>query len=141
MRLSSAALTAAETGHLVLSTLHTASAADSILRIVDSFPPHQQTQVLNQLAGCLRAIVTQQLLPRIGGGLVAAREVLINTAAVANLIRRNQVSQIMTIIQTSAKDGMVSMNKAIEQLQAQGIISSDTATNRSRNLETQAAYY
>ncbi len=136
-----AALTAAETGHLVLSTLHTSSAADSILRLIDSFPPHQQSQILNQLASSLRAIITQQLLPRVGGGLVAAREILINNAAVANLIRRNDVSQIMTIIQTSAKDGMIPMNKAIEQLAAQGLISSETAMTRTRNEETKASYY
>jgi len=136
-----AALTAAETGHLVLSTLHTSSAAESILRIVDSFPQHQQDQVLNQLSSCLRAIVTQQLIPRSNGGLVAAREILINNQAVANLIRRNQVSQIMTIIQTSARDGMIPMNKALEQLAEQGIISSETAAARKRNVETQAAYY
>jgi twitching motility protein PilT len=137
----SAALTAAETGHLVLSTLHTASAPDSILRIIDSFPPHPQKQVLNQLAGSLRAIITQQLLPRVNGGLVAAREILINNQAVANLIRRNEVSQIMSIIQTSSKDGMVPMNKSIEQLAAQGIISSETAALRTRSLSTQATYY
>jgi twitching motility protein PilT len=136
-----AALTAAETGHLVLSTLHTASASDSILRIVDMFPAHQQPQVLNQLSACLRAIVTQQLLPRANGGLVAAREILVNNGAVANLIRRNQISQIMSIIETSGKDGMMPMNKSIEQLQEQGIISFETAASRKRNLETQATYY
>lgn len=136
-----AALTAAETGHLVLSTLHTSSASESILRIVDSFPEHQQAQVLNQLASCLRGIVTQQLMPRVSGGLVAAREILINNQAVANLIRRNQVSQIMSIIQTSARDGMLPMNKNIEQLAEQGIISSETALSRKRSVETQAAYF
>lgn len=136
-----AALAAAETGHLVLSTLHTASASDSVARIVDSFPPHQQSQVLNQLAGSLRAIITQQLIPRANGGLVAAREILINNAAVANLIRRNQVAQIMSVIQTSAHDGMIPMNKAIEQLAERGVISSDTSEGRKRDVSTQAAYY
>lgn len=136
-----AALTAAETGHLVLSTLHTASAADSISRIVDSFPPHQQAQVLNQISISLRAIVTQQLIPRSTGGLVAAREILINNQAVANLIRRNQISQIMSIIQTSARDGMIPMNKSIYQLVERGVISYETSENRKRNAETQAAYY
>jgi len=136
-----AALTAAETGHLVLSTLHTASAADSISRIVDSFPPYQQDQVLNQIAGSLRAIITQQLIPRTGGGLVAAREILINNQAVANLIRRSQVSQIMSIIQTSAREGMIPMNKAIEQLMEKGAISFEVSEGRKRNIETQAAYY
>lgn len=136
-----AALTAAETGHLVISTLHTSSAADSVARIVDSFPPHQQAQVINQLSMSLRGIISQQLLPKVNGGLVAAREIMINNQAVANLIRRNQTSQIMSIIQTSAKDGMIPMNKAIDQLVEQGIISFETATNRKRNVETQAAYY
>ncbi|MCX6792514.1 MAG: PilT/PilU family type 4a pilus ATPase [Candidatus Falkowbacteria bacterium] len=136
-----AALTAAETGHLVLSTLHTASAADSISRIVDSFPPHQQAQVLNQLSTCLKAIITQQLIPRSTGGLVAAREILINNAAVASLIRRNQVTQIMSIIQTSAREGMIPMNKAIDQLTERGIVSYETSEGRKRNMETQAAYY
>lgn len=135
-----AALTAAETGHLVISTLHTSSAPDSILRIVDSFPPHQQDQVLNQLAACLRAIISQQLLPRLNGGLVAAREILINNQAVANLIRRNQVSQIMSVIQTSSSDGMIPMNKSIDQLAEQGVITSETAAYRKRDLATQAAY-
>jgi len=136
-----AALTAAETGHLVLSTLHTASAADSISRIVDSFPPHQQTQVLNQLSISLRAIITQQLITRVNGGLVAAREILINNQAVANLIRRNQISQIMSIIQTSAREGMIPMNKAIDQLMERGVVSNEIGEGRKRNVETQAAYY
>lgn len=136
-----AALTAAETGHLVLSTLHTATAADTIFRVVDSFPPYQQAQVFNQLASTLRAIISQQLLPRKGGGLIAAFEVLINNQAVANLIRRNQVSQIMSIIQTSANGGMISMNKSIDQLLERGLIEQTTAESRKRNLETQASYY
>ncbi len=135
-----AALTAAETGHLVLSTLHTATAADTIFRIVDSFPTHQQGQVLNQLAGSLRAVISQQLLPRQGGGLIAAREIMINNQAVANLIRRNQVSQIMSTIQTSAKDGMLPMNKAIDELAEHGLIDREYAEGRKRNLETQATY-
>lgn len=135
-----AALTAAETGHLVLSTLHTASAADSIFRIVDSFPPYQQQQVLNQLAQTLRGIITQQLLPRVGGGLVAAHEILLNNQAVANLVLRNQVSQIMSIIQTSAKDGMIPMNKALEKLIERGLVEREIAEGRMRNLDTQVAY-
>lgn len=135
-----AALTAAETGHLVLSTLHTASAADSIFRIVDSFPPYQQQQVLNQVAQSLRGIITQQLLPRVGGGLVAAHEILLNNQAVANLIRRNQVGQIMSVMQTTAKDGMVPMNKSLERLVERGQIEAETAEGRKRNLQTQAAY-
>lgn len=136
-----AALTAAETGHLVLSTLHTSTASDSILRIVDSFPPYQQGEIFNQLAMSLRAIISQQLLPKKDGGLVAAFEVLLNNQAVANLIRRNQISQIMSIIQTSAKDGMIPMNKSIEKLVERGVLDSTVAEGRKRNLDTQAAYY
>lgn len=136
----SAALTAAETGHLVLSTLHTPTAADTIFRIVDSFPPYQQQQVLNQLAATLRAVIGQQLLPRRSGGLVAAFEILLNNQATANLIRRSQVGQIMSIIQTSYKEGMIPMNRSIDELVQKGIVEAEVAENRKRNLATQATY-
>jgi twitching motility protein PilT len=136
-----AVLTAAETGHLVISTLHTSTAAETISRIVDVFPAHQQQQILNQLASTLRAVIAQQLLPRADHGRVVVREILINNSAVANLIRRNQIGQIYSVIETSQKDGMVTMNKAIDRLAAAGVISQDTARNSKRNLETQAAYY
>lgn len=136
-----AALTAAETGHLVISTLHTSTAPETISRIVDVFPSHQQQQVLNQLASTLRVVIAQQLLPKTGGGRVAAREILINNAAIANLIRRNQIGQIYSVIQTSHKDGMITMNKAIDQLADQGLVDKDMARNRKRNLETQASFY
>lgn len=137
----SAALTAAETGHLVLSTLHTSTAADTIDRIVDVFPSHQQDQILNQLSTTLRAVIAQQLVPGINGGRVVAREIMINNSAIANLIRRNQLGQIYTVIQTSQKDGMITMNKAIDKLLARGIISREVAQNRKRDLETMATYY
>ncbi|MFH1427512.1 MAG: PilT/PilU family type 4a pilus ATPase [Patescibacteria group bacterium] len=137
----SAALTAAETGHLVLSTLHTSTAAESIARIVDIFPAHQQQQVLSQLSSTLRAVIAQMLLPKAKGGRIAAREIMINTRAVSNLIRRNQVGQLYSSIQTGHKDGMVTMNKSIEQLYEQGLISGETARNRKRDLETHATYY
>lgn len=136
-----AALTAAETGHLVLSTLHTPTCADAIFRIVDSFPPYQQQQILNQLAAALRAVIGQQLLPRRGGGLVAAFEILINNQATANLIRRSQVGQIMSIIQTSYKEGMIPMNRSIDELVEKGIVDEEVAETRKRNLATQAAYF
>lgn len=136
-----AALTAAETGHLVISTLHTPSAAEAISRVIDVFPAHQQQQILNLLAATLRAVIAQQLLPKIGGGRVAAREILINNSAVASLIRRNQIGQIYSVIQTSFKEGMVTMNKAVDKLSAQGLIGADVARHRKRNLETQASYY
>jgi len=137
----SAALTAAETGHLVLSTLHTIAAPETIERIVDVFPAHQQTQIFNQLASVLRAVIAQQLLPQIKGGLVAVREIMINNRAIANLIRQNQISQIYTVIQTSSKEGMIDMNKAIDILARKGIISETVAKNRKRDLATMAAYY
>lgn len=136
-----AALTAAETGHLVISTLHTSSAPETISRIVDVFPAHQQEQVLTQISSTLRAVIAQQLLPRHSGGLVAAREILINNSAVSNLIHRNQFNQIYTAIQTGKKDGMITMNKAIEELEKKGEIDNDVANNRKRDLETKAAYY
>lgn len=137
----SAALTAAETGHLVISTLHTSTAPEAINRIVDVFPSHKQQQVLLQLASVLRAVITQQLLPKNGGGLVAAREIMINNAAISNLIRTNQIKQIYSVIQTSQKEGMITMNKSIERLLKAGIISETTAKHSIRNLETQAIYY
>lgn len=136
-----AALTAAETGHLVISTLHTSTSIEVISRIVDVFPAHQQQQVLNQLASTLRVVIAQELLPKIGGGRVAVREILVNNSAIANLIRRNQIGQINSVIQTSHKEGMITMNKAIDKLVDNGFIDKDVARNRKRNMETQAAYY
>lgn len=137
----SASITAAETGHLVLSTLHTSTAPETIERIVDIFPAHRQQQILNQLASVLRAVIGQQLLPKVGGGRVVAREIMINNRAVANLIRRNQLEQIHSVIQTSHKEGMITMNKYIDNLLERGIITESVAKNRKRDLETKAMYY
>jgi len=123
----SAALTLAETGHLVFSTLHTSSAAQAVHRIVDSFSGEQQEQIRRQLALSLRGVVAQDLLPQVTGGLVAAREILINNNAVANLIRENKVEQIGSVIQTGREEGMVPMERAVEELWKQGIISDETA--------------
>lgn len=136
-----AALTAAKTGHLVLSTLHTSSAAETIKRILDYYPTQNQSQIAHQLASILRAVIAQQLLPKKGGGLVAAREVLINNTAVANLIRNGQIEQIQSIIQTNREEGMITMNKSIEALLRDGLITETTAHNRKRNFETKAVYY
>jgi len=141
METISAALTAAETGHLVISTLHTLTAAETIGRIVDVFPAHQQQQILNQLASTLRAVIAQQLLPKLGGGRVAAREIMIHNPAMANLIRHNQIGQLYSVIQTSQKDGMITMNKAVDKLLADNLISKDVARNSKRDSETQASYY
>ncbi|MFH1790110.1 MAG: type IV pilus twitching motility protein PilT [bacterium] len=123
-------LTAAETGHLVFSTLHTPSAAEAVERIVDVFEGAKQKQVLIQLSAVLRAVVSQQLIPSKDKGRIAAREVLINTPAVANLIRENSVSQIKSAIQTGAKDGMITMENSIKQLLSDGWIDEDIAQRR-----------
>ena len=123
-------LTAAETGHLVLSTLHTSSAAEAIERIVDVFEGAKQKQVLIQMAAVLRVIVAQQLIPTKDGTRVAAREILINTPAVSNLIRENNISQITSVIQTSKKEGMISMEQAVEILKKEGLIDAETAEKR-----------
>jgi twitching motility protein PilT len=137
----SAALTAAKTGHLVLSTLHTSTAPETVERILDYFPNDDYKQISHQLSSVLRAVISQQLLPKRGGGLVAAREILVNNRAVANLIRTNQIEQILTSIQTGHDDGMITMNKSIDNLLYEGLIDDDTAHNRKRDLETQAVYY
>ena len=136
-----AALTAAETGHLVLSTLHTNSAPEAIARIIDSFPSFRRQQILSQLSLTLRAVVAQQLLPRKGGGRVAAREIMINNPAVANLIRENKISQIVNVIKTSYQEGMIDMNKSIELLATSGMIDEETAAHYVRNMETRGTYY
>jgi len=120
-------LTLAETGHLVFATLHTYSAPQTISRIIDVFPPFQQTQIRLQLAMTLRGVVSQQLLPRVGGGLMATREVLVNTPACANLIRENKVEQIKNVIQTGAAVGMVSYSQDIKRLVKEGLITPETA--------------
>lgn len=117
-----AALTAAETGHLVLSTLHTQNAALTVERIIDMFEGARQKQVLLQLAGSLRAVISQQLIPAVKGGLVAAREIMIMNPAIANLIRENKVAQIPSVIQTSFKDGMIPMEVAVKKLHQDGMI-------------------
>lgn len=116
-------LTAAETGHVVFSTLHTSSAGEAIERIVDVFEGAKQKQVLIQLSAVLRVIVAQELVVGQDGTRVAAREILINTPAVANLIRENNISQIPSVLQTNVKEGMVSMKRAKETLAKDGRIS------------------
>lgn len=128
------AITAAETGHLVFATLHTGDAAQTIDRIIDAFPPHQQQQIRTQLSLTLQGIVSQQLLPRlIGGGRIAALEILLATPAVRNLIREGKTHQIISVIQTSGKRGMQSMDAALGNLYRQGIISLNEATVHASN--------
>lgn len=122
-----ATITLAETGHLVLATLHTHNSAQTVDRIIDIFPPHQQDQIRLQLSMTLLAILSQRLLPRVGGGRIAAREVLLNNPAVSNLIRENKINQIPTVIQTSMKEGMFSMDQSLAQLYEEGLIEKETA--------------
>jgi len=122
-----AALTAAETGHLVFSTLHTNTAAEALSRIVSSFPVYQQTQIAGKLSMCLRAVISQRLLPAVNGGRVAVREIMFNTPAIANLLRTQKPEQIPSIIQVSSRDGMISFNRAIEELLMSGQISPEVA--------------
>lgn len=122
-----AALTIAETGHLVFATLHTYNAAQTIDRIVDVFPPHQQQQIRLQLSSTLRAVISQRLLPKVGGGRIGTREVLIANHAVANLIREAKTSQVRTVIQTGADAGMVTFDQDINRLFKEGLIDRATA--------------
>ncbi len=127
------AVTAAETGHLVFSTLHTNNAAQTVDRIIDSFPGHQQDQIRLQLASSLAGIFSQRLIPRVGGGLVPAYELLIANKAVANLIREKRSHEINTVIETGMQDGMISMDRSLAELVAQGEISADSAYQHSLN--------
>ncbi len=128
----SAALTIAETGHLVLATLHTNSAAESINRIIDAFPSHQQSQVRAQLAFVLEGVVTQTLLPRAkGSGRVVASEVMICTPAIRAVIRDEKIHQIYSLMQAGKKHGMQTMNDALQQLVMQGEVTLEEALKRS----------
>jgi twitching motility protein PilT len=130
-----AAITIAETGHLVFATLHTNSAAQSIDRMVDVFPPHQQPQIRAQLSNMLMAICSQRLVPAIGGGRIAAAEVLIATPAVRNIIREGKTHQLDAVIQTGAEYGMQSMDKTLVSLIHAGTITYDEARNVAVDLE------
>lgn len=121
------AVTLAETGHLVLATLHTYSAAQTIDRVIDIFPPHQQGQIKSQLSSVLTAVISQRLLPRIKGGRIAAREILLNNPAISNLIREGKIAQIKSTIETNSAIGMVTMDRHIKQLYAAGEITRDAA--------------
>jgi len=129
----SSALTAAETGHLVLATLHTNDAPQTIDRIVDSFPPHQQNQVRFQLASTLLGILSRRLIPRIGGGVINAVELLVVNGAVRNLIRENKIYQLPSIIETSFEEGMISLNRSLTDLVKKETISIDSALTFSSN--------
>ena len=123
----SAAITIAETGHLVFATLHTNSAAQSIDRMIDVFPPHQQPQVRSQLANILQGICAQRLIPAIGGGRVVSAEVLVANAAVRNIIREGKTHQLDAVIQTGADQGMQTMDRTLVKLVQTGVITYDNA--------------
>lgn len=129
-----AAITLAETGHLVLGTLHTFNAAQTIDRIIDVFPPYQQTQIRSQLTTVLSAVISQKLLPKVGGGRVVAREILIRNAAVANLIREQKIQQIKNVIETGYSEGMITMSRHIRELYEKGTITKETAENHLEEL-------
>jgi twitching motility protein PilT len=132
------AVTAAETGHLVLSTLHTNNASQTINRILDSFSSIQQDQIRMQLASSLTGIFSQRLIPRISGGLIPAYELLINNSAVSNLIREKRVHEVNTVIETSSGDGMIDLNRSLAELVRAGEITVENAYLHSlhpKNLE------
>ncbi|MFA6475274.1 MAG: type IV pilus twitching motility protein PilT [Patescibacteria group bacterium] len=130
-----AALTVAETGHLVLATLHTNGAAETIDRIIDVFPPHQQHQIRYQLSSELRAVISQILIPNVDGGRVAAREILMNTPAVSNLIRENKIAQLKTVMQTSAQEHMFTIDQDLKRLYNDKVITEVVARSYMMNPE------
>lgn len=127
------AVTAAETGHLVFSTLHTNHAAQTIDRIIDSFPAGQQDQIRVQLAGSLSGVFSQRLIPRISGGLIPAYELLINNTAVSNLIREKRIHELGAVIETSSQEGMIDMNRCLVELVRAGEITVENAYANSIN--------
>lgn len=130
----STTLTAAETGHLVLATLHTPDAPQTIERIIDVFPPYQQQQVKLQLADCLQGVVSQLLLPYASGkGRVLATEVMIGTPGIRNLIREQEIEQIPTLMQTGSQYGMKTMDKSLKELYQKGDITLDAAISKVKN--------
>ncbi len=125
------AVTAAETGHLVLSTMHTNNAAQTIDRIIDTFPGSQQNQIRSQLASTLVGIISQRLIPRISGGLIPATEVMMVNSAIRNLIRENKTHEIDLVIETRSDEGMISLNRSLADLVRRGEISIENAMNYS----------
>lgn len=132
----STALTAAETGHLVLATLHTPDAPQTVERIIDVFPPHQQTQIKLQLADCLQGVVSQLLLPHASGkGRVLATEIMVGTPGIRNLIREQEIEQIPTLMQTGSQYGMNTMDKSLKDLVQKRMITLDVALSKVKNAE------
>ena len=127
------AMTAAETGHLIFATLHTNDSAQTIDRIVDVFPAHQQNQIRMQLSSVLLGVISQRLLPHTGGGRIPAVEIMLKNNAVENLIRENKNHQLDSVIETSLKEGMVSLDRALADLVRRGLVSVDDAFMYSKN--------
>lgn len=136
----SAAVTAAETGHLILSTLHTNNAAQTIDRIIDMFPAEQQGQVRVQLTGSLTGIFSQRLIPRISGGLIPACELLINNNAVSTLIREGRTHEITAVIQTSSQEGMIDMDRSLAELVQRGEVTVERAYEHAMDPKTFEGY-
>ncbi|MEW6041858.1 MAG: type IV pilus twitching motility protein PilT, partial [Elusimicrobiota bacterium] len=130
-------ITASETGHLCFATLHTQDAPSTVDRIIDVFPPHQQTQVRVQLASSLQAVISQILLPRKDGkGRAAAREIMVMTPAISNLIREGKTHMIYSAIETGAKFGMIPMDRSLSQLVLQGVVAYDVAASKAHDQES-----
>lgn len=136
----SIAMTAAETGHLVLSTLHTVGGAKTVDRVIDVFPSNQQDQIRIQLSTILKAVVSQQLIPKIGGGRVPAFEIMVVTHAIRNLIREGKIPQIEAAIHSGRAEGMISMDYSIAQLLKEGLITEDDALHYCINPDTLQRY-
>lgn len=136
----SSAVTAAETGHLVFSTLHTNNAAQTIDRIIDMFPAEQQGQVRVQLAGSLAGIFSQRLIPRISGGLIPAYELLINNNAVSTLIREGRTHEISAVVQTSSQDGMIDLDRSLVELVRRGDVTVEHAYEHASDPKTFETY-
>jgi len=132
-----AAMTMAETGHLVFSTLHTTDAVQTVDRIIDVFPPNQQGQIRNQTANMLKGVISQILIPHASGeGRIAAREIMISNDAIRNCIAQNQTQQIYSMIQIGASDGMILMDDSLEELVRSGHISKEDALSKAHDLES-----
>lgn len=129
----STAIRAAETGHLVMSTLHTTDAPQTIDRIIDIFTPDQQPQIRLQISQVIEAVLTQTLLPKVGGGRIGAFEIMTGTTAVRNLIREGKIHEIYNIMQLSAKDGMQTMDQALAEVVKKGLVTKDDAMMKSSN--------
>ncbi len=127
------AITIAETGHLVFATLHTANSAQSIDRIIDIFPAHQQNQIKSQLSNILSAVISQHLIPGKNGGRIAAREIMLNNSAVANLIREDKVVQLKNVIETSSSEGMICLDHDLRRLYNEGLITKEVALEHFEN--------